>query len=273
MVSYTFVKLEENPYKLKYLDLLSLNDELPDEILSGNWDNGSSNGLSNGSLDGMVGSSMSTGSSVNNSITTTGMTPSSMGMGMRPGGMGMNPMGTMANPNQNMTLVNALSGKAPGQLTNVRGPAPSSTPNNSISSDTMSSMGGPGMPPQGLVSMAPMNSMASDMNTPASSMGPGQPNMMGGGPMRPGMSMGGMGPGPATIMSGPNTMVRSVGGGMVPGGMNMIRQPGMIQQGQPRMMQAGVRMPIRVSLNISLSSPSILSFSTLAGNWNGADKF
>ena len=66
--------------------------------------------------------------------------------------------------------------------------------------------------------------------------------------MRPGMTMGGMGPGPATIMSGPNTMVRSVGGGMVPGGMNMIRQPGMIQQGQPRMMQAGVRMPIRVSL-------------------------
>ena len=202
--------------------------------------------MSNGSLDG-------TGSSVNNSITTTGMTPSSMGMGMRPGGMGMNPMGTMANPNnQNMTLVNALAGKAPGQLTNVRGPAPSSTPTNSISSDTMSSMGGPGMPPQGLVSMAPMNSMASDMNTQASSMGAGQPNMMGGGPMRPGMTMGGMGPGPATIMSGPNTMVRSVAGGMVPGGMNMIRQPGMIQQGQPRMMPAGVRMPIRVSSAVIL---------------------
>ena len=69
--------------------------------------------------------------------------------------------------------------------------------------------------------------------------------------MRPGMSMGGMGPGQATIMSGPNTMVRTVGGGMVPGGM--IRQPGMIQQGQPRMMQAGVRMPIRVSLAVLLS--------------------
>ena len=161
----------------------------------------------------------------------------------------MNQMGTMANPSQNMTLVNALSGKAPGQLSNVRGPAPSSTQNNSINDSSMSSMGGPGMTQQGLVSMASMNSMTSDMNTPASSMGPGQPNMMGG-PMRPGMSMGGLGPGPgpATIMSGPNTMVRSVGGGMVPGPMNMIRQPGgMIQPGQPRMINAGVRMPIRVS--------------------------
>merc|ERR1719411_1581548 len=33
---------------------------------------------------------------------------------------------------------------------------------------------------------------------------------------------------------------------MVPGPMNMIRQPGgMIQPGQPRMINAGVRMPIR----------------------------
>ena len=230
---------------MTFLDLLSLNDELPDDLLSGPWgsDNGTSNGLSNGSLDGMVGSSLAGGSTGSNSITTTGMTPSSMGM--RPGGMGMNQMGTMANPNQSNLV---LSGKAPGQLTNVRGPAPSSTPNNSISDSPMSSMGGPGIAQQGLVSMAPMNSMASDMNTPASSMGPGQPNMMGG-PMRPGMSMGGMGPGQATIMSGPNTMVRSVAGGMVPGTMNMIRQPGMLQQGQPRMINPGpgVRMPLRVS--------------------------
>ena len=256
-----------------FLDLLSLNDALPDDILSGPWgsDNGSSNGLSNGSLDGMVGSSMAGGSTVSSSITTTGMTPSSMGMGMRPGGMGMNQMGSMANPNQNMTLVNALAGKAPGQLTNVRGPAPSSTPNNSISDSTMSSMGGPGMTQQGLVSMAPMNSMASDMNTPASSMGPGQPNMMGG-PMRPGMTMGGMGPGPATIMSGPNTMVRSVTGGMVPGPMNMIRQPGMIQPGQPRMINAGVRMPIRVSLTWEMCRAAHLHY-LFAANRNGQHKF
>ena len=83
---------------------------------------------------------------------------------------------------------------SPGKLSRVRGPASSSSPN------------------------SPMSSLASDMNTPASSMGPGQPNMMGG-PMRPGMSMGGMGGGQATIMSGPNTMVRSVAGGMVPGGV------------------------------------------------------
>ena len=159
------------------------------------------------------------------------------------------------NPNQNMTLVNALSGKAPGQLNNLRGPGPhtpTSTSTHSISEPPMSSMGGP-MGQQGLVSMAPMTSMSPDLsNTVVSSM---QPMM--GGPMRPGMSMGGMGPGPQTIMSsqmpnGPmttNTMVRSVGGQMVgPGMQNMIRsQGGNMMPGQPRMINAGVRMPIRVS--------------------------
>ena len=87
------------------------------------------------------------------------------------------------------------------------------------------------------------------------SPGPVQPNMMGG-PMRPGMNMGGMGPGPTqaqTIMSnqmpnGPNTMVRTVGP-MGPGVpmSNMIRQPGAMISGQPRMMGTNVRMAIRVS--------------------------
>ena len=94
------------------------------------------------------------------------------------------------------------------------------------------------------------------------SAGPVQQNMMGG-PMRPGISMGGIGPGPVqaqTIMSnqmpnGPNTMVRTVGGPMGPGVpmTNMIRQPGMIS-GQPRMMGTNVRMAIRVSLVLDASS-------------------
>ena len=91
---------------------------------------------------------------------------------------------------------------------------------------------------------------------------PVQQNMMGG-PMRPGISMGGIGPGHVqaqTIMSnqmpnGPNTMVRTVGGPMGPGVpmTNMIRQPGMIS-GQPRMMGTNIRMAIRVSLVLDVSS-------------------
>merc|ERR1719320_1493787 len=189
---------------------------------------------------------------------------------MRQQGMGVNQMGGMGNPNQNMTLVNALAGKAPGQLNNVRGPGPhtpTSSSTHSISEPPMSSMGGP---MSQSVSMAPMTSMSPDLsNTVVSSM-QSQPNMMGG-PMRPGMSMG-MGPGPQTIMSsqmpnGPmtNSMVRSVGGQMVgPGGpmQNMIRQPvGNMMPGQPRMINTGVRMPIRPtgignnSFNPSLSMP------------------
>ena len=82
--------------------------------------------------------------------------------------------------------------------------------------------------------------------------------------MRPGMTMGmGPGPGSQTIMSsqmpnGPmttNTMVRSVGGQMMgPGGpmQNMIRQQqvGGMMPGQPRMINAGVRMPMRVSVHL-----------------------
>ena len=121
-----------------FLDLLSLNDELPDDLLWGS-DSGSGtpNGMSNGSLDGLVGSS-----SAGNSITSQpgpGIVQANMGMRQPM----MNPqMGTMANPNQNMTLVNALAGKSP--MPNVRGPTPSSTPNNSISDNNMTSMGGPG---------------------------------------------------------------------------------------------------------------------------------
>ena len=84
------------------------------------------------------------------------------------------------------------------------------------------------------------------------SAGPGQQPMMGG-PMRPNMNLGGMGPTPQTIMSnqmpnGPNTMVRTVGP-MGPGVpmSNMIRQPGAMISGQPRMMGTNVRMAIRVS--------------------------
>ena len=68
----------------------------------------------------------------------------------------MNQMGSMANPNQNMTLVNALAGKTPGQMSNVRGPTPSSTPNNSISDNSiMTSMGGP----------VPMNQQGRNLNS------------------------------------------------------------------------------------------------------------
>ena len=69
-------------------------------------------------------------------------------------GAPMNQMqaGSMAGPNQNTTLVNALAGKVPGQMANVRVPTPSSTPNNSISDGSMTSMGGP-MNQQGELSM------------------------------------------------------------------------------------------------------------------------
>ena len=205
---------------------------------------------------------------------------SNMGnMGMRQPGMGGPPvnMGSMANPNQNMTLVNALAGKTPGQMNSIRGPGPpSSTATNSISDSNMTSMGGGGMPGQ-QVSMSPMTSMSPDLpNTAVSSMQAGQPNMMGG-PMRPGMTMGGMGGGPGgpqTIMSsqmgnGPGgAMVRTVGGQMMgPGGqMNMIRQPGQLMPGQPRMINTGVRMPIRVrKLHWQYWEPQMLQ---LAGQSN-----
>ena len=236
-----------------FADLLSsLNDELPDELMNA-WgsDSGASNGLSNGSLDGLVPAPASNSIAV--SQPGPGLAQSNM-PGMRPGpgpgGMPMNQMGTMANPNQNMTLVNALSG--------VRGPTPSSTPNNSISDSSLNSMGGP-MGQQGPRSQGPAG-QANHLPAVVSSMavGPGQPNMMAG-PIRPGMNMGGMGPGaPQTIMSqqmpnGPNTMVRTVGGMVGPRGPmpNMIRQPGGMIAGQPRMMGTGVRMAITVSVSPS----------------------
>ena len=252
--------------------LSSLNDDLPDDLLVG-WgsDNGSnSNGLSNGSLEGLVGGPLGGGGGQGAGQQNQSLGQPNMGMGMRQqGGMGgVNQMGGMGNPNQNMTLVNALAGKAPGQLNNIRGPGPhtpTSSSTHSISEPPMSSMGGP-MNQQ--VSMAPMTSMSPDLsNTVVSSM-QSQPNMMGG-PMRPGMNMG-MGPGSQTIMSsqmpnGPmtNTMVRSVGGQMVgPGGpmQNMIRQQvGNMMPGQPRMINAGVRMPIRVSTwSLFISSVNII---------------
>ena len=62
---------------MTFLDLLSLNDELPDDLLSGPWgsDNGTSNGLSNGSLDGMVGSSLAGGSTGSIQRLTTDVVP------------------------------------------------------------------------------------------------------------------------------------------------------------------------------------------------------
>ena len=226
---------------LYYQDLLSLNDELPDDIMSWGSDSGAANGLSNGSLDGLVPAS--------NSITVsqTGpvgggpgpgqMNQSNMGMRPGPGGPGgMNQMGSMANPgNQNMTLVNALAGKAP---------------NNSISDTSMTSMGGP---MQGrLVASSAQVSQPNSLPAVVSSMS--APNMMSGPGIRPGMNMGpGMG-GPQTIMTGqmpngPNTMVRTVGGMVRPGGpmQGMIRPGGGMITGQPRMMVAGNRMAITVS--------------------------
>ena len=131
--------------------MLSLNDELPDDLLWGSDNSGAgSNGLSNGSLDGL-GSSSNISSSSISSQPQPGpgmMTQSTMNPSIRPPGpMGapMNQMqaGSMAGPNQNTTLVNALAGKVPGQMANVRVPTPSSTPNNSISDGSMTSMGGP----------------------------------------------------------------------------------------------------------------------------------
>ena len=224
-------------------DLLSLNDELPDDIMSWGSDNGAANGLSNGSLDGLVPAS--------NSITVsqTGpvgggpgpgqMNQANMGMRPGPGGPGgMGQMGSMANPgNQNMTLVNALAGKAP---------------NNSISDTSMTSMGGP-MQGRLVASSGPSQvSQPNPLPAVVSSMSAG-PNMMSGPGMRPGMTMGpGMG-GPQTIMTqmpnGPNTMVRTVGGMVRPGGpmQGMIRPGGGMITGQPRMMVAGNRMAITVS--------------------------
>ena len=135
---------------------------------------------------------------------------------------------------------------------------PGQMPNSHSISD--SSMG-----PQGLVSMAPMTSMPSDMQgTVVSSMGPqSQAGMVPG--MRPGMNMGMVGQ--QTIissqMNGPNTMVRTVGqnmGGM--GGMQ-LRQgvPGMMPGGN-RMITPGVRMPnVGVSRNVCV--PFYLSFPLL----------
>ena len=127
-------------------DLLSLNDELPDDLLWGGDSSGATNGLSNGSLDGL-GVSSNASSSMSSQPQQPGpgmMTQSNMGGIRQPGpGMAMNQMGSMANPNQNTTLVNALAGKVPGQMANVRLATPSSTPNNSISDGSMTSMGGP----------------------------------------------------------------------------------------------------------------------------------
>ena len=93
--------------------------------------------VSNGSLHGPLGVTSFTSNSINGSQPCLGAN-----MGMRP--TMMNQMGSMANPNQNITLVNALAGKAPGQMCNMRGPTPSSTPTNSISDPSiMTSMGGP----------------------------------------------------------------------------------------------------------------------------------
>ena len=241
--------------KLSFIpDLLSLNDALPDDLMSDAWgsDSGASNGLSNGSLDGLVPASHSITVSQTGPPGNGGPGPGQMNqanMGMRPGpggpgGMTMNQMGTMANPgNQNMTLVNALAGKAP---------------NNSISDNSMTSMGGPMSGQQGRLVASSGHAQVSQPNSlPAvvSSMSPG-PNMMAGPGIRPGMNMGpGMGgPGPQAIMSqqmpnGPNTMVRTVGGMVGPRGpmQGMIRPTGGMIAGQPRMMVAGNRMAITVS--------------------------
>jgi len=266
-------------------DLLSsLNDDLPDDLLAvGGWaDNGSnSNGLSNGSIDGIVGGPLGQGNSQGAGQQNQNLGQSSMGMGMRQQGNmgGVNQMGGMGNPNQNMTLVNALSGKTPGQLNNIRGPGPNtptSSSTHSISETPMSSMGGP-MNQQ--VSMSSMTSMSPDLSSTVVSSMQSQPNNMMGGPMRPGMTMGmGPGPGSQTIMSsqmpnGPmttNTMVRSVGGQMMgPGGpmQNMIRQQqvGGMMPGQPRMINAGVRMPMRpTGMGNSNFNPSL----SMAGGMN-----
>merc|ERR1719167_1565063 len=167
------------------------------------------------------------------------MTQQSLSM-MRPQGM------TMSGQQGGMTLVN--SGPNGQQvMVNRTVSQPGQMPNSHSISD--SSMG-----PQGLVSMAPMTSMPSDMQgTVVSSMGPqNQGGMVPG--MRPGMNMGMVGQQQTIIssqMNGPNTMVRTVGqnmGGM--GGMQ-LRQgvPGMMPGGN-RMITPGVRMPnVGVSRN------------------------
>ena len=221
-------------------DLLnSLNDALPDDLLS-TWGpdggGGGSNGLTNGSLEGIGGNSATS----QPGPTPQGMPQQNMGM-MRPqGGMPM-----QGQPGQGMPMPsNGPNGQV---MVNRTVSQPGQMPNSHSISD--SSMG-----PQGLVSMAPMTSMPSDMQgTVVSSMGPqSQAGMVPG--MRPGMNMGMVGQ--QTIissqMNGPNTMVRTVGqnmGGM--GGMQ-LRQgvPGMMPGGN-RMITPGVRMPnVGVSRNV-----------------------
>ena len=252
----------------------SLNDELPDDLL---WDSGNSNGgLSNGSSMDSMGGQQSVGAA-----------GPMMGPGMMrnpPGGMGGGPMGGsgVMGGQQNINLVNALNkpkvNGPGGGMVNVggdmrpggggMGQMPPHTAMNSVGGDnglnTMvsnSSLQGGGNnnpPPQvssmlggggpGLVSMAPVNSMSSDMGgTVVSSMG----GQMGGmqQQMRPmglqqqqGMQQ--------VMLNGP--MVRHVG--MPPMGNNglqqQIRQPNLIgAAGQPRMINAaGVRMQAMVRI-------------------------
>ena len=216
--------------------LSALNDDLPDDLLSG-WESSNSNGggLTNGgSVDQLPGG---------------GGGPPNGPQPMMNSGMGrnMNPMGGMV-PNQNMNLVNALNknkSNGPGGMVGPMTSVPHSMSDNmspintSLQSSSMSqvSIGHPGQ-----MSMAPMNSMNSGDMTMVSS---GMPNMQMQ-QMRP--IMGG---GPQTIissqpgMNGP--MVRHVNQMGPMGGMQRQGGPNMIP-GQPRMISGpGVRMQNMVS--------------------------
>jgi hypothetical protein len=236
--------------------LSSLNDELPDDLL---WDSGNSNGgLSNGSsMDAMGGQQQQQPVSVAGPM---------MGPG---GGMMRNPgMGGPMGNQQNINLVNALNKpkvNGPGGMMGGNpqgggmGQLPPHSAMNSVGGDvgglnsmnSNSSLQGGSNQPQvssmmggpGLVSMAPVNSMSSEMGggggTVVSTMGGMQQ-------MRPQQGM------QQVMLNGP--MVRHVG--MPPMGNNglqqQIRQPNLIgAAGQPRMINAsGVRMQAMVSSRV-----------------------
>jgi len=263
-------------FSLLLLDLLSsLNDELPDDLL---WDSGNSNGgLSNGSssVDPMGGGGQHQQPPNNTGPMMGG--PGTMLRNPVTGGMGgpMGGVGGMSNQQtmQNINLVNALNkpkanGPGGGMVVvggdmrtggNVGGVENNNL--NAMNSNSSLQVGGVGntAPPQvssmmggpvGLVSMAPVNAMSSDLGsggggTVVSSMGGGQ--MGPGGQMRP-MGLQQQGMQQQVMMNGP--MVRH----MSPMGNNglqqqQIRQPNLIGAvGQPRMINApGVRMQSMVS--------------------------
>lgn len=208
--------------------LSALNDDLPDDLLSG-WESG--NSTSNGSMPNGNPDPMS------NNV--------GMMMGMRNPGMGQ--MGGML-PNQNMNLVNALNkGKQNGP---GLGGAPTSVPHSSMN-DNMTSINSSLQSPishvsigHSQMSMSPMNSMSGDMNTMVSS---GMSNI----PSQ-GMQM-------RTMMSQPTIMSSQVGmpnGPMVrhvnqmggPMNNSMQMQGQQMLGGQPRMLGGpGVRMQTMVS--------------------------